>query len=136
MITLPIDLELILERGHVRPLGACDLIYDPQDPYAVLLLIVDDLHGTEVAWLMARELFANGLGSQTEPRAGDVRIWRCNELEMHIALESPEGRAELHAPAEDIAHFLELTYQAVPPGHEMDGVDIGAELAAMFGEAA
>lgn len=137
MITLPIDLELILERGHVRPLESCDLIYDPRDPFAVVLIVRDDLSGQEIEWTFSRDLLTDGLARQLEPRGGgDVRIWRCSRYEVHITLASPDGTADLHAEAEDIDQFLRLTYAAVPLAHELDHVDIGRELDAMFGEAA
>lgn len=135
MITLPIDLELILEHGHVRPLDAY-LDYDPDDPYAVTFEVVDDLHGTVHVWTFARDLLTDGLARVLEPRTGDVRVWRCNPFEVHITLESPEGCCELHAVAEDIDAFLTLTYRAVPLEHEMEHVDMDRELASIFGEAA
>lgn len=137
MITLPIDLELILPHGHVRPLEGSQLHYEPDDPYAVTLDVCEPTHGENIPWTMARDLLVDGLVRQLEPRCGgDVRIWRCDPVQVHITLESPEGTAELHAEAEQIEAFLLLTYAAVPLGHELDAVDMAAELAQIFGEAA
>ncbi|SOE25649.1 SsgA family sporulation/cell division regulator [Streptomyces sp. OK228] len=134
MITLPIDLELILGRGHVRPLEGSELIYEPDDPYAVVMVTRDEMHGTVQVWTFARDLLTDGLARQLEPRTGgDVRVWRCNPVEVHITLDSPDGRCELHAIADDIDQFLTLTYAAVPLCHEMDGVDMDRELAAIMG---
>lgn len=137
MITLPIDLELIAPRGHVMPCDGSYLSYDPKDPYAVTMTVVDPLHGDTVVWMFARDLLTDGLARQLEPRTGsEVKIWRCNPLEMHITLSSPEGSCELHAEAEQIEAFLLLTYAAVPLEHEMDGIDMDAELASILGESA
>lgn len=136
MITLPIDLELICEHGHVTPCDDSYLIYDPADPYAVKLDIGDPTHGDSQLWMFGRDLLIDGLARQLEPRTGDVRIWRCNSYQVHITLDSPEGTAELHADAGQIDAFLILTYAAVPLAHEMDGVDIDRELALIFGETA
>jgi hypothetical protein len=137
MIILPIDLEMILPHGHVRPLDGSSLAYDPADPYAVALVTYDETHDHSVTWVMARDLLAGGLTRVLEPRTGgDVRVWRCNPVEVHITLDGPEGRCELHAIAEDIGQFLTLAFAAVPFGSEMNGVDIDSELALITGEAA
>lgn len=137
MLTLPIDLELICDRGHVVPCDGTYLSYDPRDPFAVTMTVVDPTHGDELEWMFARDLLSGGLLRLAEPiSACDVRIWRCSPYQVHITLDSPEGRAELHAEAQQIEAFLSLTYQMVPPTHEMDGVDIDRELALIFGEAA
>ncbi|MCX4912843.1 SsgA family sporulation/cell division regulator [Streptomyces sp. NBC_00687] len=137
MIIVPIYLEITLEGGHALPLDHCELAYDPKDPYAVTLTVRDDTHGSEVVWTMGRSLLAEGLARQSPPElCGDVTIWRCGPDDLHIVLDSPDGRAELHGEAEQADAFLMRTYLAVPFTHEMDGIDLDAELALIFGETA
>ncbi|MEV5813467.1 SsgA family sporulation/cell division regulator [Streptomyces mutabilis] len=89
----------------------------------------------EITWMFARELLADGHTQLTGSGHGDVSVHRCQDS-VHIQLESPEGRADLHVHAKDVTAFLAVTNALVAPGTELDGVDIGRELAAMFGEAA
>ncbi|MFI1408777.1 SsgA family sporulation/cell division regulator [Streptomyces sp. NPDC020707] len=136
MVTLPIDLELILPHGQVRELEDSYLHYEPSDPYAATLDVIDPCTNTLKIWTFARDLLTDGLCRTAEPTFGDVKVWRCDPYQVHITLASPEGCAGLHAQADQIEKFLKLTYAVVPLEHEMDGVDMDRELASIFGEAA
>ncbi|MGW6790015.1 SsgA family sporulation/cell division regulator [Streptomyces chartreusis] len=133
MITLPIDLELICGSGRKQFSAA--LIYDPADPYAVALDIALP-EGEKAVWMFGRDLLADGLKHQIGAGRGDVIIWSCTDDALHISLRSDEGAAELHTDPADVDAFLELSYGMVERGHEMDAVDVDAELNEIFGTAA
>ncbi len=133
MIILPVELEAV-EKSKVIPLQAV-LYYKAEDPYAVTLEVVQP-QTEDVVWEFARDLLANGISERAGAGSGDVTVWRCQDG-IHIALCSPEGKANLHARTKDIEDFLKLSHALVPPGTELDGIDVGAQLTKIFfGEAA
>lgn len=133
MITLPIDLELLC-GGHTIPLQA-NLIYSSTDPFAVTMeVILPD--GDQVHWRFARDLLAEGLNERAGAGRGDVVIFPCMDDSLHITLQSPEGKAQLHTTPDDVDAFLEMTFALVAQGHELDAVDIDRELNEIFGTAA
>lgn len=131
MIYLPLDLELIADE--IVPMKAM-LTYDTADPYAATLTVSQQSQDAE--WQFARDLLAEGFVSAHAAGYGDVRIWLCSNDNIHILLRSPEGAADLHAQSKDIADFLSLAYALVPPGRELDKIDMDGELAEILGEAA
>ncbi|AZM51797.1 SsgA family sporulation/cell division regulator [Streptomyces sp. WAC 01529] len=135
MITVPINLEHILDDSRVHELDASYLHYDPEDPYAVMLDIGATSTGERIEWTLARDTLADGITTPAGAGRGDVTVWPCDGG-IHIRLCSPEGEAHLHAEAGQIEAFLTLSYAMVPLGCELDGIDVGAELDKIFGKAA
>lgn len=133
MITVPIDIELILQTEDI-PLKDSYLHYRSEDPFAVALDIANP-GGQRVAWAVARELVADGAGRTVPLDLGDIDIWRTGDHKLCILLHSDEGTAVLRADADQVEDFLSLSYTLVPEGRELEHVDIGAELAAILGEA-
>jgi hypothetical protein len=104
-----------------------ELRYDAQDPYAVAVLFHTG-QGT-VEWMFARDLLADGL--LTPSGEGDIMVRPAADDPERVLIElnAPTGFAVLSAEAEDIAEFLDHTYDVVQPGEEDLWVDFDRELA-------
>lgn len=130
-VTRAISLELIDAEGAARPLAA-ELYYDAQDPYAVAARFRTGL--TEVRWIFARDLLAQGLYEPTGD--GDVHIWPCLDARGRavtiIELSSPDGDALMQASSAEVCEFLTRAETLVPAGTEASHVDIDGELDAML----
>ena len=118
---------LVVPQHPPVPLVA-SLFYCGEDPYAVRMAFhvgADE----PVEWIFARDLLGAGL---TEAAGeGDVRAWPSpgeDEDVLNIVLSSPFGQAHFEAPMAAMAEFLQLTYDAIPAGHEGDFIDINGEL--------
>lgn len=134
-ICTPLGLDLIVEDRSLTPLSAV-LIYDTADPY-VIRLDIDQGEGREpTVWTLGRDLLADGVGSARTAGIGDVKIRRCNALQIRIRLATSEGEAQLVASWQQAYDFVRQTYGLVPRGHEADRTDIDAELRTLLGEAA
>lgn len=104
-----------------------DLIYDDRDPYAVQLNIYNG--GQVIPWQLSREDLAAGLSGPTG--VGDVHIapdWE-DRTRTSITVSTPAGEATLTTYSSTVAEFLNETYEQVPAGTEMAGVDVDSELA-------
>ncbi|MEU6674801.1 SsgA family sporulation/cell division regulator [Streptomyces sp. NPDC046925] len=134
MIIQPVALELILDTGHLTPLAA-ELRYSPDDPYAVTLDITrpDDTHAV---WTFARDLLADGISAVGTVGEGDVMVRRHSTDAVTVHLSTPEGTADFVIDPEAVATLLCTSYVMVPEGMERDHMDMDAELAREFGEAA
>ena len=126
VITSRVDFGFLAAHDFLVPLEV-ELRYDTLDPYAVVAAFRpgrDDC----VEWAFSRDLLADGLiGDAGE---GDIRIRpSANDVEMVVMeLHSPSGQAMFEAHSEDLAEFLDQTYEVVMPGNENLWVDIDAEL--------
>ena len=101
------------------------LRYVASDPYAVRALFRGGDGETSVEWVFARDLLVEGLERATG--LGDVHVWpsRGEEGELVvIALSSPDGRAVLHADADDLRLFVGRTLSVVPTGQEALHLDL------------
>lgn len=122
-ISRAITLELIDAGGTSTPLAA-ELCYESSDPFAVTARFRTGT--TEVRWVFARDLLAEGL---YEPAGdGDVHVWPCLDARGHavtiIELASPDGEALMQAHSEDVCEFLANVEALVPTGCESDLLDI------------
>jgi hypothetical protein len=102
-----------------------DLSYDTHDPYAVAA----DFHTGRgpVHWIFARSLLADGLIGAAG--LGDLRITPATDPTLVIfELTSPGGTATLEASAQELATFLDRTYDHVPPSQEHAWFDFDHEL--------
>ena len=122
-----VDLRLIAPGDEGLRLTAT-LRYQPSDPYAVEATF---RAGDEaISWVLGRDLLSEGLTRVSGE--GDVRVWPTVDLGesdeksrvVMLQLSSPDGRALLAAPAEEVGAFLAETYQVVAPGDEGDHLDI------------
>jgi hypothetical protein len=94
-----------------------ELRYDTRDPYAVVAAFRTGRVGW-VEWVFARDLLADGL--ITHSGEGDVTIRPAvddPEVVM-VELSSPSGHAVFEASAQELADFLDRTYDVVVPGNE------------------
>lgn len=103
------------------------LHYDVTDPYAVA--VVFQTRSGPVEWIFARELLADGLIAAAGEGDIQVRPSADDEAAVLIELRAPTGGAVLDAPAEELADFLDATYDLVLPGEEDQYVDFDRELA-------
>jgi hypothetical protein len=145
-ISAELGLRLVVPQQTIVPLVA-SMYYCGGDPYAVRMAF----HvGTDepVEWIFARDLLAAGIESRQGE--GDVQVWpsarSCaesgnvdmsgaadingdmNSKVLNIELSSPFGQAHFEAPAQEMAAFLQRTYQVVPAGEESSFIDIETEL--------
>jgi Streptomyces sporulation and cell division protein, SsgA len=127
-VTRAITLELIDASGGATPLAA-ELCYDKNDPYAVSACFRTG--SSEVRWVFARDLLAEGLYEPTGD--GDVHVWPC--LDAHgravaiIELSSPDGEALMQARSDEVTDFLARCETLVPTGSEAGLMDIDDALA-------
>ncbi len=123
-----VDVEVTL-RLVVPDAGPVSLLvslrYVAADPYAVRALFRGDDGETSVEWVFARDLLVDGLERATG--LGDVHVWPSRGADgdiVIIALSSPDGRAVLHADANDLRRFIDRTLSVVPAGQEGIHVDL------------
>jgi hypothetical protein len=102
--------DLLAPRTPAVPVKV-ELRYDTRDPYAVVAAFRTGRAGW-VEWVFARDLLADGLIA--EAGNGDVRI--------RPAVDDPE------ASAQELADFLDRTYDVVVPGNEHLWVDVDEAL--------
>jgi hypothetical protein len=135
------DLRLIGPDDLTVPL-ACGLHYSARDPFAVKMSL-DAGRAEPVDWYFSRDLLAAALHAREG--IGDVRAWPSPaagtaagagalEKTLTIELGPPGGCARFEADASGISAFLARTYDLVPAGEELDGVDVDAELDEMLGQ--
>jgi hypothetical protein len=131
MNAAPVAVEVDITVGLRGMLGGpvpvpTELRYDPADPYAVTATFH---HGQgAVDWIFARDLLADGLLAPTGD--GDLHINPVADSDtVLLVLTAPDGAAVMEASAEELATFLDLSYEQVAPGEEWDHVDFDAELA-------
>ncbi|MFC0547931.1 SsgA family sporulation/cell division regulator [Kutzneria chonburiensis] len=127
----PVTVEVGITVGLRGMLGGpvpvpTELRYDPTDPYAVTATFH---HGQgDIDWIFARDLLADGLLAPTGD--GDLHVNPVVDSDtVLLVLTTPDGAAVMETSAEELAAFLDLSYEQVPPGTEWDHVDFDAELA-------
>ncbi|WAX79781.1 SsgA family sporulation/cell division regulator [Streptomyces sp. KMM 9044] len=126
-----VELRLILSPERDVPVRA-RLGYRTDDPYAVHITFHID-SGHPVHWIFARELLIEGVFRPCG--SGDVRVWPSKaegRSVVLVALNSPEGRALLEAPAAQVSSWLERTLWLVPPGSESAQFGLDDELASLL----
>ncbi|MCE7006278.1 SsgA family sporulation/cell division regulator [Kibdelosporangium philippinense] len=119
-----------LVSAHPVPVDV-ELRYDTRDPFAVYALFEPE-GARAVQWILSRDLLADGLIVRTGD--GDVRMWPDPENEEMVSIEfvTPKGQARFEAHAEDLAEFLDMTYEVVVPGAEDQWFDFDAEIERMI----
>jgi hypothetical protein len=123
----------LADRRPARPLTAT-AVYDPADPYAVVLAVVDG--ETVTHWTFARDLLVDGLHApagvgdvHVEPADSDgwllLTLWRGPQVPALVAYTA---RREVEA-------LLDRSFALVPMSREADHLDVDAALAALIGGA-
>lgn len=118
--------DLLAPQSPAVPVQV-ELRYDTRDPYAVVAAFRTGRAGW-VEWVFARDLLADGLIAQAGE--GDVRIHPVVDDPEVVAVElsSPSGHAVFEASAQELADFLDRTYDVVVPGNENLWVDVDEAL--------
>lgn len=102
----------------------CEFSYDTQDPLAVTLVL--DTEGVRpVTWALSRDLLAEGMTARVGE--GDVTCWPVldhdGEPSSFCVRVGSTHKAVFEIPAEPVVSWLARTYDMVPRGTELDGVD-------------
>lgn len=126
-------LRLVVPEGPALPVAAT-AHYAALDPWAVRVVFCTGGAGDAgVAWLLARQLLADGLIRPVGD--GDVQVWPSTagqERVVRIAMTSPSGSARFEIDRDELVAFLQQTYLVVPTGAESTFVDLDAELALLL----
>lgn len=123
-LIMPTVLGLVVDGRPSEPLQA-EFQYDPQDPYAVRLVLRTP-EGPNT-WLFGRELLVVG---QVEPvGTGDIHVWPgVTELGEVVLIEftSDEDEAVLAVRSSVVTEFLDRSFELVGVGAETDHCDVDA----------
>jgi hypothetical protein len=122
--------ELLAPRTPAVPVQV-EVRYDTRDPYAIIAAFRTGKTGW-VEWVFSRDLLADGLIAAAGE--GDVRIRPAtdNPEVVVVELSSPSGHAMFEASAEELADFLDRTYDVVLPGSEHLWVNVDDALATLI----
>ncbi|MGJ7442746.1 SsgA family sporulation/cell division regulator [Aquipuribacter sp. MA13-6] len=123
-VDVEVTLRLVVPDAGPVPLPV-SLRYVAADPYAVRALFRGGDGETSVEWVFSRELLVDGMERATG--LGDVHVWPSRGSDgdiVVIALSSPDGRAVLHADADDLRLFIGRTLSVVPAGQEARHLDL------------
>lgn len=119
---LTLHIERVLDVSARQTIRA-DFRFDPESPLVVCVeLLIEG--GPRVLWRIGRDLLEQGLYSMSG--LGDVQIWPSNLEERATAwlqLANGDMAALFELPVPPLAEWLERTYELVPAGHELAGVD-------------
>ncbi|MCR3746347.1 SsgA family sporulation/cell division regulator [Lentzea californiensis] len=124
-VTTRTTFQLLAPGAPPAPVEA-ELVYDPEDPYAVAVVFFTG--SGRVEWMFARDLLADGL--LTPSGEGDILVRPASDDPERVLVElnAPTGFAILSAVAEDVAEFLDSSYDVVQPGEEDLWIDFDREL--------
>ncbi len=122
--------DLLAPQAPAVPVQV-ELRYDTRDPYAVVAAFRTGRAGW-VEWVFARDLLADGLIANAGE--GDVMIRpAADDPEVVVVeLSSPSGHAMFEASAQELADFLDRTYDVVVPSNENQWVDVDEALTRML----
>ncbi|MET9879022.1 SsgA family sporulation/cell division regulator [Actinacidiphila glaucinigra] len=119
---LSMDIERVLGVSARQTIRA-RFRFDPQSPWIVSVSFRVE-GGPQVLWRIGRDLLQQGLYSMSG--LGDVRIWPSHPEERETArlqLTSGDMAALFELPVAPLATWLEHTYEVVPAGHDLAGLD-------------
>ena len=109
------DLPVLIGSGHT----VASFSYNPADPYAVTLRVIDGAGPLE--WMFGRELLAEALATG-RTGVGDVAVIVRGDLVV-LGLASPGGTGTAVFRRADIATFVARTHEIVRPGTESAWLD-------------
>jgi len=119
---LTLDIKRVLDVTARQPIRA-EFRFDPESPLAVSVEFLVQ-GGPRVLWRIGRDLLQQGLYSMSG--LGDVQVWPSNVEERATAwlqLTSGDMAALFELPVPPLAEWLAYTYELVPAGHELAGID-------------
>lgn len=130
IISAQVNFELLNNHGEVADNIPSTILYDTSDK-AWLTVRLETGRDT-IYWNFGRELLRDGL--ERPVGEGEVRVrpftYRNNygEDEKHLILElydhKSQSYAVLRTPADEIAHYVDKIFDAVPAGEEFDLGDL------------
>jgi hypothetical protein len=127
-VTTPLTLSVSAATGDADL--SAELRYDPSDPLAVALAIGVEC-SEPVVWVFGRDLLADGINRPSGE--GDITIEPAGNVEHKVRITlATDCLATMMADRNTVIEFLVDAFTAVPSGCEMDGVDLDAEIAALF----
>jgi Streptomyces sporulation and cell division protein, SsgA len=109
------DLPVLIGSGHT----VASFYYEPADPYAVTLRVVDCAGPVE--WVFGRDLFAEALATG-QAGVGDVAVTVRGDLVV-LGLSTPDGTGTAVFRRADVATFVVRTNEIVRPGTESVWLD-------------
>lgn len=121
-LEMTLDIERVLDVSARQPIRA-EFRFDPESPLIVSVALLIE-GGPRVTWRIGRDLLQQGLYSASG--LGDVRIWPAHSQERATArlqLASRDMAALFELPVQPLADWLEHTYELVPAGQELAGLD-------------
>ena len=128
------DLDLTLVGLDVPVLVSAVLEYQPRDPYAVTAVLLTS--DGPISWVFARDLLDEGLVHEVGD--GDVQLAPVRDDDGHsrvqLRLSSPDGVAVMEASTDGVLEFLARSYGLVPPGSEIEFLDVDALVAALLAD--
>ncbi len=127
-LLLSLDIERVLGVSARQAVEA-EFRFSPEAPWAVSVELQVE-GGPRVRWRIGRELLQQGL--HTMSGLGDIQMWPSNLEERAtswLQLCSGDMAALFELPVPPLADWLERTYELVPAGRELAGVDWGVAAA-------
>ncbi|WP_338704290.1 SsgA family sporulation/cell division regulator (plasmid) [Streptomyces sp. Q6] len=119
---LALDIERVL-NVRARQTIRAEFRFDPRSPLTVRVELGIE-GGRSVVWRIGRDLLRQGLYSMSG--LGDVQIWptgAAGRRTARLQLVSGDMAALFDLPVPPLADFLEHTYELVPVGRELAGMD-------------
>ncbi|MEU3410328.1 SsgA family sporulation/cell division regulator [Streptomyces sp. NPDC006658] len=120
---LTLDIERVLGVSARQTVRA-EFRFDPGTPLLVQLELCLE-GGPRVLWRIGRDLLQQGLRAVSG--LGDVRIWPPSSAgeaaTARLQLASGDMAALFELPVPPLEEWLEHTYELVPAGEELAGVD-------------
>ncbi|MFJ7497276.1 SsgA family sporulation/cell division regulator [Streptomyces sp. NPDC097727] len=119
---LILDIERVLDV-YVRQTIRAEFHFTPKSPLVVSVEFLVE-GGPRVLWRIGRDLFQQGLYSMSG--LGDVQMWPSNLEDRATAwlqLTSGGMAALFEMPVAPLAEWLQYTYELVPAGDELAGID-------------
>jgi hypothetical protein len=119
---LILDIERVL-GVYARQAIRAEFPFTPKSPLVVRVEFLIE-GGPRVLWRIGRDLLQQGLYSMSG--LGDVQMWPSNLEDRETAwlqLASGDMAALFEMPVAPLAEWLEYTYELVPAGHELAGID-------------
>ncbi|MGW0812763.1 SsgA family sporulation/cell division regulator [Streptomyces viridiviolaceus] len=103
----------------------CEFTYDTSDPLAVTLVLDSDGE-RPVRWIFCRQLLADGLVARVGE--GEVVLWPLFDSDGErstfcLRVGGGDRTALFEIPIEPIGQWLARTWEMVPRGTELEGVD-------------
>ncbi|MFE4454753.1 SsgA family sporulation/cell division regulator [Streptomyces sp. NPDC056796] len=119
---LTLDIERVLGVSARQPVRA-EFRFDPGTPLVVRAEFAVE-GGPRVLWRIGRDLLCQGLHSMSG--LGDIQMWPSSLEEEETAwlqLASGDMAALFELPVPPLAEWLGHTYDLVPAGDELSGID-------------